>query len=466
MLVSLIRRAGRRVLPFPKAVSFREGEDSARRLYALAWPSLVENLLQTMLGVVDLIMVGRLGADAIAGVGLGTQILNLLLTMYTGLAVGNTALVARFVGARENGKAERAAQQALLLGAAVSLVIAVIGFFFSRSIITLLGGAPEVSDLGGRFLRIVSTGSATMMVMIIGGGTLRGSGDTRTPMLITGFINLINIAVSYVLIFGKFGFPALGVEGSALGMTLARAIGSGLIVWVLFGRGSVLKLDVRHGWGFDPDMLRRLADIGLPAAAEQVIFSLGFTLFAAITLSLGTAALAAQQIVFNIATFSFMPAFAFGIGATTLVGQNLGAHDPQRAAASAVQAWKSGLAWMCLMGLGFLVFRRPLVALYTDDPTVIQLASVLMLFLVAGQPLQATSIVLGSALRGAGDTRVVMFITMAGVWFMRLGVGYLVGIAFGLGLFGVWVGWMADFIVRALLVTWRYRSGRWKQINV
>jgi putative MATE family efflux protein len=189
-------------------------------------------------------------------------------------------------------------------------------------------------------------------------------------------------------------------------------------------------------------------------------------LFAAITLSLGTAALAAQQIVFNIATFSFMPAFAFGIGATTLVGQNLGAHDPQRAAASAVQAWKSGLAWMCLMGLGFLVFRRPLVALYTDDPTVIQLASVLMLFLVAGQPLQATSIVLGSALRGAGDTRVVMFITMAGVWFMRLGVGYLVGIAFGLGLFGVWVGWMADFIVRALLVTWRYRSGRWKQINV
>jgi putative MATE family efflux protein len=464
MLVPLIRRAGRR---WPAALAVLSAEDTiSRRLYALAWPSLIENLLQTLLGVVDLMMVGRLGASAIAAVGLGTQILNLLLTMYAGLAVGNTALVARFIGAREKEKAEQAAQQALLLGAAVSLVVAAVGFFFSREIIILLGGTPDIIDLGGRFLRIVATGSATMMVMLIGGGTLRGAGDTRTPMLITGFINLINIFVSYTLIFGKFGFPALGVAGSALGMTVARAIGSVLILWVLFRRGSILKLDFRRGWRLHRDMLGRLSNIGLPAAAEQVIFSLGFTLFAVLTLSLGTADLAAQQIVFNIATFSFMPAFAFGVAATTLVGQYLGAHDPQRAGASAVQAWKSGLAWMCLMALGFLAFRRSLVGLYTDDPTVIELGSVLMLFLVAGQPLQATSIVLGSALRGAGDTRVVMFITMAGVWFMRLGVGYLVGIALGLGLFGVWVGWVADFIVRTLLVTWRYRSGRWKLIAV
>lgn len=464
--VEAVPLVGRLATARPQAPAADGGLNLNRQVLNLAWPSLVENLLQTMLGVVDLLMVGRLGADAIAGVGLANQIMNLLVVTFAGLAVGNTALVARSVGAGQKAEAERIAKQSLVMGAMLAAVVGIVGFFFNRQIIALLGGSPTVSEQGGRFLQIIATGSIVMMVMLIGGGTLRGSGDTRTPMLITGFINVINIGLAYTFIFGNFGFPALGVAGSALATTIARTVGSGLILWVLFRRGSVLKLPWRGGWRPRGDVVRRLLNVGGPAAIEQVVFGLGFVTFSVIVISLGTADLAAQQIAFNAASISILPAFAFSVAATTLVGQSLGAQKPQRAEASARSALRSALIWMCVMGVGFLLFRRQLVGLYTSDPDVLRLGAMCMAFIGLGQPFQAISIVLGGALRGAGDTRSTMVITLVGLWGMRLGLGFLFGIVLGGGLFGVWLGWAADFICRATLVTLRYRSGRWKYLRV
>ncbi|MDE3090682.1 MAG: MATE family efflux transporter, partial [Chloroflexota bacterium] len=187
-----------------------------RHLFQLAWPSLVENLLQTMLGFVDLVFVGQLGPDAIAGVGLGNQLMFLLQVLFMGLAVGNTALVARAIGAKDKADAERMAKQSLLLGAILSIGIGAIGFFFSDSIVRMMGATEDVTAIGAAFLRVVATFSIVISVMLIGGGTLRGSGDTRTPMLITGLINVINLVLDYLLIFGNFGFPNLGPVGSAV----------------------------------------------------------------------------------------------------------------------------------------------------------------------------------------------------------------------------------------------------------
>lgn len=437
-----------------------------RQLFQLAWPSLIENLLQTMLGFVDLVFVGQLGADAIAGVGLGNQLMFLLQVVFMGLSVGNQALVARAIGAGDKRDAERIAKQSLVIAVVLSVGIAVIGLFFSDSIIGVMGAAPDVTAIGGGFLRIVSTFSIVIGVMLIGGGTLRGSGDTRTPMVITGLINLVNIALDYALIFGNFGFPRLGPVGSAVATTIARAIGALFILYVLFKRGSVLKLPARGGWGFQRDVVRRILNIGWPAAAEQVVFQLGFLTFSAIAIFLGTDDLAAQQIAFNISNFSILPAFAFGVAATTLVGQSLGARDPDRAEASAWQALKSGLVWMCVMGLGFYIGRHFLVGIYTDDPNVMRLGEMCMVFIALAQPLQAISIVLASALRGAGDTRATLVFTFIGIWIVRVAFGYLMGIVFGLGLFGVWLGWMADFITRASLITWRFRGAHWKSLRV
>jgi putative MATE family efflux protein len=302
--------------------------------------------------------------------------------------------------------------------------------------------------------------------MIIGGGTLRGAGDTRTPMIITGIINVINIFLDFGLIFGNFGFPRLGAIGSAVATTSARGIGAALILYVLFARGKIIQLDWRRGWRLKRSVLARILNIGWPSAAENVVFQLGFLAFSIVVIYLGTADLAAQQIAFNIAGFSILPAFAFGVAALTLVGQNLGAGDIPRAEASTRQAWKSGIVWMCAMGLAFFFGRHWLVGVYTTDPEVLRLGEMLMIFIAAVQPLQATAIVLGHALRGAGDTRATLVVTFIGVWIVRVGVGYLLGIVLGLGLFGVWLGWAADFTSRATLVWLRYRAGKWKTLKV
>ncbi len=447
----------------------QDGAGSAgvnRALFQLAWPSLIENILQTMLIFVDLVFVGQLGPDAIAGVGLGGQLAFLLQVLFMGLAVGNTALVARSIGAQDKPEAERVAKQSLLIAAVLSIGIGLVGYLFSEPIIDAMGATDRVTAIGGGFLSIVSIFSVALGIMFIGGGTLRGAGDTFTPMLITGFINVINIALDYLLIFGNFGFPKLGAVGSAYATSTARGIGAGLILYVLFRRGSVLKLSTRGGWGFHRAVIARIVNIGGPTALEQVVFQLGFLVFAALAVSLGTADLAAQQIAFNISSFSILPAFAFGVAALTLVGQNLGAKDPERADASAWQALKSGMVWMILMGVGFFVWRSWLVGLYTDDHDVQRLGEMCLTFIALAQPLQAASIVLGQALRGAGDTRATLLYTFIGIWLIRVGLGYVLGIVLHLGLFGMWLGWFGDFFARALLVFLRFRTGKWKTIKV
>lgn len=437
-----------------------------RQLFLLAWPSLVENILQTMLVFVDLVFVGQLGPDAIAGVGLGAQLANLLQVLFMGLAVGNTALVARYIGAKDKPAAESVAKQSLLITAVLSVLIAIIGYFFSTPLIDAMGATPEVTQIGSGFTNVIALFAIALGIMFIGGGTLRGSGDTFSPMIITGIINVINIVLDYLLIFGNFGFPNMGPVGSAVATSISRAIGAALILYILFRRGSVLKLKARGGWGFHRDVIGRIVNIGGPTALEQVIFQLGFLTFTAIAVGIGTDDLAAQQIAFNISNFSTLPAFAFGVAALTLVGQNMGAKNVARAEASAYQSLKSGMVWMLLMGVGFFVWRSWLVGLYTDDPQVQRLGEMCLTFIALAQPLQCLAIVLGQALRGAGDTRATLLYTFIGIWVVRVGVGYILGIVLGMGLFGMWIAWYADFVARAALAVLRFRAGKWKLIKV
>ncbi|MBI4675516.1 MAG: MATE family efflux transporter [Chloroflexi bacterium] len=437
-----------------------------RQLFSLAWPSLIENLLQTMLGVVDLIFVGKLGADAIAGIGLGNQLMFTLVVAFMGLGVGTTALVARAIGAQNPHDAQRIAKQSLWLTAALSFAIAVLGALFGESVLHLMGATPPVAALGGQFLKITALFSIFIGVMFVGGGILRGAGDTRTPMLITAFINGVNIVLDYGLIFGNFGLPQMGAIGSAYATTTARGVGAILILYALFYRNRALVLP-RHGaWKISLSIIRRILHIGLPAAGENIIFQLGLLVFSAMIVGLGTADIAAMNVSFSIMTFSILPAFAFGIAATTMVGQSLGAENVPRAEASARQALKSGTMWMCAMGVLFIVAREPLMRLYTTEAEVVALGSVLLILIGLMQPFQATAIILGSALRGAGDTRATLLISTLSTWGLRVGLGYVFGIAFGLGLTGIWLGWCADFFVRALLIALRFRRGKWKTLRV
>lgn len=425
----------------------------------------MENVLQTMLGVVNMMMVGRLGPASIASLGVAQQIMFTLQVAYAGLAVGNTALVARAVGARDLDQAQRIAKQSLMMGAVVAALITAFGLAFAGQLIGLMGAGPDMAELAVPYLRIVICGSLFMMIMFIGNGTLRGAGDTRLPMLITGFINLVNLDLGYLLIFGKLGLPALGINGAGLASLTSQAIGSGVVLYVLFSGRSRLKIDWGSGWRLDLGLVKRLLNIGTPAAVEQVFMRLGMTTYSAMVISLGTLVYAAQNIIFTIVSFSFMPGFAFGVAATTMVGQSLGAKNPARADESGWEATRLGVIWMSLMGLGFFVFAEPLMGLFTSDPRVIAHGAPCLRLVAWAQPMQAFSLVLAGGLRGAGDTRWTMIITTGSVWLLRVPLSYLFGIVFGLGLVGVWLGNALDSLLRGLAVTWRYYSGRWQKIR-
>jgi putative MATE family efflux protein len=345
------------------------------------------------------------------------------------------------------------------------LAVTVIGYVFAEDLIALMGASGEMAALAVPYFRVLVLSNIFMMVMFIGSGTLRGAGDTRLPMIITLFINVINVEVGYVLIFGKLGTPALGIQGAAIASVTALFVGAVIVMYVLVSGRSRLKLGLRGGWAPDLGLLRRLMNIGGPAALEQIFMRLGMNVYSAMVIGLGTMVYAAQNILFTIVGFSFMPGFAFGVAATTMVGQNLGAKNVERAEESGWEATLLGIIWMSVMGVGFYVLAEPLMGLFTNDPRVIAYGVPCLRLIAWTQPLQAFGMVLAGALRGAGDTRWTMIITTASIWLLRIPLSYFFGIYLGLGLVGVWMGNTFDMGIRGLAVTWRFSTGRWKSIR-
>ncbi len=452
-------------LPLPKTFALDE-HHLVRSVNGLAIPIIAENLFQTMLGVVDLAMVGTLGAVAIAGTGSALQIMFLVIAALSAVTVGTTVLVARFTGAGEPHEASRAAKQSLLMAVGLAAVVTVLGHFFAHNVIAMLGVEPEVVQAGGAYLDVTAQMSLFLIVQLTCGGALRGAGDTRTPMIVTGLVNLVNVGVAYVLIFGHFGLPALGVVGSAWGAAIARTIGAVVMIAIL--ASGRRKVDIRglDGWRPDFALMSRVLKIGLPSMVEQTLMSGGMLLYSVIVIGMGTAAYAAQRITFNALSVSFLPGMGFGMAATTMTGQSLGARRPDIANRATWIAFRMAAVWMCTMGACLIVFDRQIMSLFTDDPEIIAVGAPALRVIALSQPIQALAQVMAGSLRGAGDTRFPMYATGVSIWLVRLPLGWLFGVPLNLGLSGVYISNVLDAAVRAAANYWRYRAGRWQSARV
>jgi putative MATE family efflux protein len=447
------------------AVLLRAEPALARRVMALAWPAVAEQLLAMLIGLVDFYIVGHLGAAALGGVGQGGMMLFLTASLLGAVGVGSTALVARHIGAQNLPEAERTARQSVLLAVCIGLSMAVLAFLFARSIIAWFGGEPEVVEQGTRYLRTIAPSFLFFSVLMIGNAALRGAGDTRTPFLVMIVVNVVNIAVAWSLTQGVAGLPRLGMVGSGLGASSGQTIG-GLLVLALLVRG---RAGLRLGWAVprpDPVCIRRILNIGLPAGAEQILFQLALTALTGVIARFGTEAYAAHMVAWRVAQISFLPGWGFSMAATTLVGQNLGARQPERARESAYVALRGALWVMALMGAVMFVFNRPIIRLFIEDAQVIGLGGRVVQIAALIQPAMALSFVMSGALRGAGDTRATLAITVFSVWGLRVVLTTLFGQWLGLGLLGAWYAIAADFGFRALSFWWRFRSGQWQNIQV
>ncbi len=442
------------------------GQAEIRRVVlTLAWPVVAEMALQTATQIVDMAMVGRLGPVAISAVGLSFPPLFVAMGVFMGIAVGTTALVARSIGAKDRNLASSVTAQALSVAAVLAVALTGIAIWQAPRVVAFMGAEPEVVAAGASYIRALMPGAAFMLTAMILAGSLRGAGDTRTPMKVNLVINALNVGLNYVLIFGHLGFPALGLVGAALGTTIARSIGGMALVLIVARGKTIISLNPRDMLRPDPAILRRIFSIGAPAALERLVMSVGHLLYVRLVASLGTVAIAAHTITINAESLSFMPGIALSTAATTLVGQSLGARDPRRAELCARETVRLGTLVMGSMAVLFLIIPHLLMRIYTTDPAVIDLGRNILRIAALAQIPMGISFILAGALRGAGDTRTVLYISMLGAWPVRL---LLTGafLFLGWGLTGAWLAMVLDWAVRSF-VTWKhFNRGRWKEIEI
>ena len=435
-----------------------------RSVLKIAWPSILENLLQSILGLITVIMVSRLGATEVAAVGASQQVQILFISAFFALSMGATVIVAHAFGAGRNSSINVAAKQSAVATLILSIIIAIVVFAFAHPMLAIMGAETDVIDAGTRFQQVSAIGYIFMALMFVLGGALRGVGDTRTPMLVTAGINVLNVAVALPLIFGLGGAPRLELDGAAIAQNVSRFVGAAVLGVLLWRGHRGVSISGRNGWKLDIPFLKRLADISIPAMGESLLRSGGQILFVVIVFRLGTEVAAAHNIAQNAVFLSMFPGFGFSMAATAMVGQSLGARNPDRAKASALTATRACVVWMSVMGVLFFVFAEPIMKLSATGENKQEIidAGVAALRVIAfAQPIQAVGFVLAGALRGAGDTRFPMVSTGISMWIFRIPLAYGLAITAGLGLGGVYLAMGIDNLILMVLNLWRYRQGKW-----
>ncbi len=437
------------------------GDDPAepslrRRVFNLAWPVISENFLQTLLGVVDTLMVAQLGAEAIAGVGAAIQIMFFIISALSAISVGSSVLVAQAVGAQAFARAGRLAKQSLVWSVIISIPLIVAGLFSAEWLIAIFGMEPAVSAIGTEYLQVTMGTVVVLTLLLLGGGVLRGAGDSRTPMLITACANLVNVVPTYGLIFGRLGMPELGAVGSAWGTFLSRALGVAILLAVLWRGSHGITIRGRQGWWPNLQLARNILRIGIPAALEQMLISVGFLVLTIVVARLGTLALAAHRIAFNALSVAFLPGIGFGIAATALVGQSIGARRQEEGWIIARIATEWALIWMGSLGAFFFLFGRAIMGIFTDDPAVIEMGAAAFRPLALTMPFWAVLFVQGGALRGTGNTQYPLRVNTTGVW-ASVVLGALLLRLMGGGLATVWMAFLLVAPITSTLLLRRFR---------
>jgi putative MATE family efflux protein len=427
--------------------------------------TIIAHTLENIATTVDLIMVGQLGPAEVAAVGMSGMVYWVLSALAIGLSVSAMAAVARSFGGGNRQEASLALGQTMTLAVAVSVIVAALTIIFAPAIFGWFDMENDVEGLSISYLRILSIGMVFFAVVAIASGALRGAGDTRTPMIVGLIANIVHIALNYVFIFGKFGFPAMGSDGAALGTAISMVVAAAVYLWLHFKGLVVIKLRLSD-FGWDINRARQLVRIGLPAAAEQIVLQLGLLVYVKFVVGYGTLAFAGYQVGMRVLSLSFIPNMGFSTAAGAIIGQNLGARREREAK----QAGWFCLGWamlsMCMVGLGFLFFSRPLADVFVDDPDVIEHAALFIRIVAYCQPGMATYFTLSGALKGAGDTRSPLLIALLGMYCFRIPGAWILTESFDVGLFAVFSLLIGDYIIRIICILLRYARGKWLATRV
>jgi putative MATE family efflux protein len=437
----------------------------SKNLLSLSWPMVLMESFFVISQVVDMVWVGRLGPEAIAGVGIANMVIMIIMAMDIGIIVGVRALVARFIGAGDLPGANHVAGQALILSTGWGLLMTTVGLAAARPVIDLFGVEPEVVVYAMDYMRIMLYGWVAMDVMIMILYVIQSSGDTVTPMLVEGSIRVIHITLCPFLVLGLWVFPDLGVSGAALSNVVTQVLGVIVGLWVLFSGRTRLRPG-RQDFRLDLGIMWRILRIGIPALIMNIQRSVGAFILTWLIAPFGTAAVAAHSLVTRVQMFVFLPGMALGMGAGVLVGQNLGAERPERAARSTWLAAMMVEAFMVSCSTVLLLWAEEVVGIFTGDPELIEITSIFARIAAAQFMVMGVMAVLQNCLAGAGDTVPNMVISLTIIWLLQLPLAFLLSRYTSLGVYGVRWAVVASAMTGTIAYIIYFRAGRWRHKKV
>jgi putative MATE family efflux protein len=432
-----------------------------RALGLLAIPMMLEMSMEAIFALADIIFVSRLGTNAVAAVGLTEALVTVLYAVAIGLGMGVTAMISRRIGAKDHDGAARVAGQAIWIGAIVAAIIAFVGINFAADLLGLMGASPGVIETGQGYTTVILSGSASIIYLFLLNAAFRGAGDAPVALRSLTLANLINIVLDPCLIFGLGPFPELGVTGAAIATTIGRGIGVLYLVYYLFAAKGRLSFRLRHA-ELDWSLVRRLISISSGGVGQFLIATASWILIMRIVAIYGSAPVAAYTIALRLMEFALLPAWGLGNAAATLVGQNLGARKPDRAAESVWQAARYNATFLLVIGLLLISFAPLVVGLFSTDPEIIRYGSDCLRIMGLGYPMYAVGMIIIQALNGAGDTLTPSILNFICFWLVQIPLAYALATVVNLGPHGVFWSIVISESMLTVIGVLVFRRGRWK----
>lgn len=436
-----------------------------RAIFMLSIPMILEMIMESLFAIVDIFFVSKVSVNAVATIGLTESVIFLVFAIAIGLSMAATAMVARRTGENKPEEASEAAWQAILIASAFSLSISIIGFFFAKDVLQLMGASDDVVAEGYGYTKWMLGGNITIMLLFLINAIFRGAGDASLAMRTLWFANGINIILDPILIFGLGPIPAFGVEGAAIATTIGRGSAVVYQLYNLFYKSNVIQLNIRHIKPNFPIILR-LLKVSAGGMGQYLIGTASWLFLVRIISMFGSEAIAGYTISMRIIMFSILPSWGFSNAAATLVGQNLGASKPDRAEKSVWICARYNMIFLLFVSIIFFVFAEQIVGLFNATGMVAIYGVQSLHYITTGYIFFAYGMTISQAFNGAGDTRTPTIINFFAYWLFQLPLAYFLAVILEMGPSGAFLAVAVSIVFIATAFILMFRRGKWKEVMI
>ncbi len=436
-----------------------------KAIFMLSIPMILEMMMESIFAIVDIYFVGKISVNAVATVALTESVIMIIYAVAMGISMGATAIVERRTGEKKSKEASNAAVQAMILAGGIAIIFSIVGIIFPKEILSLMGGESDLVEEGYRYTMIMIGGNLSVMLLFVINAIFRGAGDASISMRSLIIANSINIVLDPIFIFGLGQWDGFGLEGAAIATTTGRSIGVLFQLYVLFRGSSLIKV-AWSNFKIQIDVIRSLIKVSLGGIGQMMIGTLSWLFLVRISAQFGPDVLAGYAIAFRIIMFTILPSWGLATAAATLVGQNLGAGQPDRAEKSVWQSAFFNVIFLGTVAVGFFTFAEHFVGFFTQEAGVIEVGAIALKYISFGYVFFAYGMVIGQAFNGAGDTRTPTVMNFFCFWLFEVPLAYVLAINLEFGPKGIFAAIAIASSVWAVVSIIIFRKGKWKEVKI